>query len=568
MVFMAKHLIILLFLLPFVLTESTAQENLFNDLLRQEVREYGQARVKIENLDAALINELSLHLSVSSVKGNITEIVLSPLNVEWFLQQSLDYRISVKPDLKSIFGTSAGTKSPGIDSYPGYYQYDSIIKSFVNLYPTLCDPDTIGTSINGKLILAIKISDNADTDEDEPEVFYTSSIHGDELGGFILMLRLADYLLKNYNNESRVKRLVDNLEIWINPLSNPDGAYRNGFTISSPVRFNANGYDLNRNFPDPVTPNTVKQPETIDMVRFLKKRNFVLSANFHAGAEVVNYPWDRWERLHADNSWFYNVSRRYADTVHTYAYAGYLNDLNNGITNGYVWYRINGGRQDYVTGELYGREVTIELDNDFITPVQDLNNLWNYNYRSLLGFLENALFGVHGHVTDSENGNPVPARIYIAGHDKDSSHVYADTISGSFVRFLSPGLWTLRFTSPGYITAYKDVLVEDWKETLLNVEMHRFSGPLDTLATPVPLLYPNPVNDFLRIVMPQHQTGEVNIKIFNSMGRKIMDSDMETFENIPVVINVNHFASGTYIAVITNNVSKIVNKSRFAVLHR
>ncbi|MCK7536337.1 MAG: hypothetical protein MZV63_37830 [Marinilabiliales bacterium] len=85
----------------------------------------------------------------------------------------------------------------------------------------------------------------------EPEVFYTSTIHGDETAGFILMLRLADYLLKNYNTDSRVKDLVDNLEIWINPLANPDGTYRSGNYIISPVRFNANGYDLNRNFPDP-----------------------------------------------------------------------------------------------------------------------------------------------------------------------------------------------------------------------------------------------------------------------------------------------------------------------------
>ena len=78
-------------------------------------------------------------------------------------------------------------------------QYDSIMQSFLSLYPSICHLDTIGTSINGKLILALKISDNASIDEDEPEVFYTSTMHGDETGGFILMLRLADYLLTNYS---------------------------------------------------------------------------------------------------------------------------------------------------------------------------------------------------------------------------------------------------------------------------------------------------------------------------------------------------------------------------------
>ncbi len=71
------------------------------------------------------------------------------------------------------------------------------------------------------------------------------------------MLHLADYLLKNYSLSGRVKNLVDNLDIWINPLANPDGTYNHGDTINLPTRYNANGYDLNRNFPDPVTPNTV-----------------------------------------------------------------------------------------------------------------------------------------------------------------------------------------------------------------------------------------------------------------------------------------------------------------------
>ena len=115
-------------------------------------------------------------------------------------------------------------------------------------------------------------------------------MHGDETGGYILMLHLADYLLKNYLTSSRVKTLLDNLEIWINPLANPDGTYRNDNTINSPTRYNANGFDLNRNFPDPLNPNTFKQKETLDMIKFLRKHRFVLSANFHSGAEVVNYP--------------------------------------------------------------------------------------------------------------------------------------------------------------------------------------------------------------------------------------------------------------------------------------
>jgi hypothetical protein len=196
-------------------------------------------------------------------------------------------------------------------------------------------------------------------------------MHGDETGGFILMLHLADYLLKNYSINEKVKNLADNLEIWINPLANPDGTYSSGNTISSPVRYNANGYDLNRNFPDPFTPNTVKQKETLDMIKFMRKHKFVLSVNFHSGSEVVNYPWDRWlSKFHADDSWFNEISRAYADTVHVYAGPAYMNFLDNGVTRGALWYIVYGGRQDFMTWELHGREVTIEIDDQFVTPAE------------------------------------------------------------------------------------------------------------------------------------------------------------------------------------------------------
>jgi len=92
------------------------------------------------------------------------------------------------------------------------------------------------------------------------------------------------------------------------------------------------------------------------MMNFMKQHNFILSANFHEGAELVNYPWDTWNYLHADDEWFNNISRQYADTVHFWSapyYTDYFTDENNGITNGYAWYQAIGSRQDYVTYFLH-----------------------------------------------------------------------------------------------------------------------------------------------------------------------------------------------------------------------
>jgi hypothetical protein len=302
---MTKRFLILLALLAFPAIWCHSQENNSDVNLQNIIRIYGQAEVTIPFTDSKSLDYITRNVSILSVKNKLVYISLSPLTIDWFLSQKFNYQVLKKADNKGVISASNMNEAMEWDKYPTYTQYDSIMQSFSTLYPTLCHLDTIGTSVDGRLILVLKISDNAGTDEDEPAVFYSSTIHGDETGGFVLMLHLADYLLKNYNLDQRVKNLADNLEIWINPLANPDGTYRYGNSISSPRRSNANGYDLNRNFPDPVTPNTVKQKETLDMVRFLRKHKFAISANFHSGVEVVNYPWDRWlSKIHADDSWF------------------------------------------------------------------------------------------------------------------------------------------------------------------------------------------------------------------------------------------------------------------------
>lgn len=565
---MVRRLIIILIFLSFFIPRGIAQENASDLLLKKEITEYGQASVQLPLSDNQTMYELSRQVSISRVKGKVVEIVLTKHTADWFLLQGLNYTIVERPDTKSIITAGSAKQAMTWDTYPSRLQYDSIMLSFKNLYPSLCRLDTIGTSINGRQIMVLKISDNPVVDEVEPETFYSSSIHGDETGGFILMLRLADYLLKNYGTNTYVKNLVDNLEIWINPLANPDGTYRPGDYISSPTRGNANGVDLNRNFPDPEYPGVLQQKENKDMIKFMRSHNFVLSANFHAGVEVVNYPWDRWERRHADDEWFNLISRKYADTVHLHAPAAYMNFLENGVTNGWDWYYIFGGRQDFMTWELQGREVTIELDDTKLTPASNLNILWEYNWRSLLGYIENALYGIHGIVRDKQSGEPVPAKIFITGYDKDSSHVYSDTLTGNFLRFLAPGTYTLSFSSQGYIDQNVSVVVEAGKETPLLVEMISFLNPIDTVPINFLRLYPNPATDYFKVNLPERQCGIINVKIYNTLGVKIDEFTEHTVEKIPLYYNLSGFPGGVYTLVLTNKVTGTTDKTRFVVLRR
>jgi len=566
---MLKNLLISFFLFSLFSHLCFSQKASDDIRLRSIISEKGQAEVKIPNPGPTETDRITRIFSISTATGKNLHIFLSPLTVEQFISEKIDYQIITRDESKGI--TTAATLAEAMEweSYPTYSQYDSIMRHFAAAYPSLCRLDTIGTSIKGKLILALKISDNCTIDESEPESFYTSSIHGNETAGFILMLRLADYLLTNYNTSERIKKLVDNIEIWINPLANPDGTYKDGNVIISPVRNNANGYDLNRNFPDPLISGSVIQKETTEMMIFLESHMFTLSANFHSGSEVVNYPWDRWSNPHADNEWFYLISREWADTVHKYSRKGYMDFLDNGVTNGYDWYPVYGGRQDYVTYSLYGREVTVELDTNYVTPVGDLADLWEYNRRSILGYLENLFYGIQGVVLDATDDKPVKSMIFIEGHDMDNSHIFSDSLTGVFTRLIVPGLYDLKFAADGYRdTIIKNVQVFTLEATNLTVKMRSSINPVDTTDPGQPFFYPNPGDTFIKTVLPEKMKGMVNIRIFTMDGRKIADYDDDTQEEYPVQLDVSRFPAGTYFVVFKSILSDSSCSGRIIVVRR
>jgi hypothetical protein len=331
-----------------------------------------------------------------------------------------------------------------------------MMKKFESNHPNLCKLDTIGTSVLGRKLYVIKISDNVDKDEAESEFFYTSTMHGDETTGYILMLRIIDYLLTNYGTDERVTNLVNNVAIYINPNANPDGTYNYGnHTVSGSRRYNANGYDLNRNFPDPragQNPNGPHQPETLAMMEFAENRNFVISANFHGGIELANYPWDTWKsstNKHADHNWFYSVSRKYADLAQANSPSGYFTAYDNGITHGGDWYVVAGGRQDYMNYWHNCREITLEISDTKNPSSSLLPNFWNYNIESMLTYMENTFTGIQGTVTNS-NGEPLSATITVLDHDKDNSQVKTNPQFGNYIRMIEPGTYTLIYSANGY----------------------------------------------------------------------------------------------------------------------
>jgi len=432
------------------------------------------------NDNAEILRKAASFISIDHLSGNgWAYAYASEKGFNAFKKLGLEYQLLYNPSelIDPQMWSPAEREKYEWEEYPTYDGYVDLMQQFESDYPDLCRVESIGTTIEGRELLVAKITDNPEMDENEPEFFYTSTMHGDETAGYVLMLRYIDYLLSNYGSNARITGLVDNMEIFINPNANPDGTYATGNDyVTGATRGNANGIDLNRNYPDPAAgphpDGNPWQPETEAFMDFAETHDFVISANFHGGAEVFNYPWDTWSRNHADKDWFQFVGREYADTVHSYSPSGYFDDLNNGVTNGYEWYRVKGGRQDYMNYMQRCREVTIELSNRKLLQESELENHWNYNYRSLLNYMQQATYGIQGIVVDDETSNAVKAEVIIEGHDEDNSSVFTSMPLGNYNRPIKSGTYDIIFSADCYENkTIEGITVENHTKILQNVAL-------------------------------------------------------------------------------------------------
>ncbi len=457
-----RYILLILLLSPFPPTRANnanKQDNPEKEIRAFEIlADKGEIRIEFYPDDISTIKKLNSIISVDRQTRHGYEAYANREGFKSFLSFGLPYRIiEVESGKKSA---PVANEFPGDwDVYPTHEQYQNFMEKIAQDYPGITRLDTIGESVDGRKILTMKITDNPDKREPEPGFVYSSTMHGDETCGYIMMLRLIDYICSAYASDARITRLVDSLEIWINPLANPDGTYWLGDdTVSlSKKRFNSNNVDLNRNFPgikgNEHPDGQDYQPENLAQMDFLKSIYMVLGANIHDGEEVINYPFDTWKSLHADDQWYKGISREYADEAQIQsAPVLYMRGFDNGITNGYEWYKVEGGRQDWINYFNHAREVTIEISLDKDPPPEELPFYWHYNYPSLIRLMEQSLYGIHGMIRDAKNGQALKAGLRVVEHDSLHSEIFSDSLTGFFARPLEEGIFDLEISKPGYET--------------------------------------------------------------------------------------------------------------------
>ncbi|MEL6251555.1 MAG: M14 family zinc carboxypeptidase [Bacteroidota bacterium] len=531
-------------------------EQLFEDMQELYVRFPGSELIKL----GQIANEISL--DHNPIRGGYVYAYIYPRDIELLFEESLQFEVMPAPsslvipvmrnwkEINSLQKTNSTVCSMNWNFLPSYQAYENLMLQFQTDYPSICKIDTITQLNSGRRILVAHIGDNLDVDEDEPEFLYTSTMHGDETTGYNLSLHLIAYLLCNYGADPEITNLINEVDIWINPLANPNGAYAGGNnTVAGATRANANGFDLNRNYPDPdpndgPRPGGTQQEETTAFIDFAAERDFNISANMHGGVEVANYPWDTYGRRHADDNWWIYVCRDYADTVQSNSPSGVFNDFNNGITNGSDWFFISGGRQDYMNSFEYCREFTLELTDAKNPPSSTMETFWDYHQAALINYMEEALNGLRGIVTDSISGEPLAARVFIDGYDRDSSHVYSHKPIGNYHRYLFAGTYNLSFTAEGYLPKTITANIQNGQSTRLDVQLVPDVAASISDRNKIPFeIYPNPASDKLGIAL-EKSFGDMEVQLTDLSGKILLE---DQFANqIEFELDIESLARGLY----------------------
>ena len=544
--------------------ENTSDFNIVESVFSGQKEIYIQFQVK----NKEEVNQLSKVISVDGFDETTltTTAYCNKSQFTNFLNTGIEYQVLQTPSTLNdiqMWDMSERSVAPcnGVwDAYPTYQAYVDLMYQFEVAYPDICDVFSIGTTPDGKELLVAKISDNLNTDEDEPEFLYTSTMHGDETAGYPLMLHLIDHLLCNYGSDAEVTGLVNNIEIYINPLANPDGTYNwSDNSVVGASRSNSNGIDLNRNYPDPETgahpDGEVYQLETEHFMAFAAEHNFDVAANLHGGAEVVNYPWDTWGVDHADVDWWDHVSTEFAQNAQANSPNGYFTYL-GGVTNGYDWYEVDGGRQDYMNYDMRCREFTLEMSDNKTPNGADLPDLWDYNKQAFLDYMQQSLYGVRGIVTDSITHEPLAAHIYIIDHDVNNSDVYSHLPVGNYHRPIFQGSYTIVCSADGYQSkTITNVNVTNNNETRLDIELAPLVSVGEEEDTALEMsVFPNPATDNIQILIDKIHNQNLSFEIYDVNGQLVYSENISNQNDFMIrKMNISDYAAGVYTLVLKSD---------------
>ncbi len=252
---------------------------------------------------------------MKSKPGLMVEIVTNDAQIEEL--RALGFGVEVEIEDMAEFYASR-VRGPNFGDFHTFSETIDFIDGLTAAYPSIVgEKISIGTSIEGRDVWAIKISDNPGVDETEPEILLDGLHHAREPMSVEVLLHYMTWLTSNYGTDPEATFLVDNREIWFVPVVNPDGYCYNELTDPGGGgmwrknrRNNAGsscyGVDPNRNYDyewggvgssgDPCSETyrgtaPHSEPCIQAYVSFVEAREFVTNITFHSVAGMVLLPW-------------------------------------------------------------------------------------------------------------------------------------------------------------------------------------------------------------------------------------------------------------------------------------
>jgi len=258
-----------------------------------------------------------LHVDQVYKKDNYIEAVVDSAKLEAIRQAGLRTEMVIEDVVAYNKSRLDVTKDMG-----GYKTLDEInayLDMVINEHRNTVAPKlNIGYTIEGRPMWAVKVSDNPNVDEDEPEILFHAAIHAREVITPEVCLAILDTLTDFYNIDPHITELVNTREIWFVIPVNPDGYYHNqviepdgGGMWRKNRRDNGDGsygVDLNRNYgyewgydnegSSPYTwdetyrgTGPFSEPESQNMRDFIESRNFSITMDYHSHGNLILWPW-------------------------------------------------------------------------------------------------------------------------------------------------------------------------------------------------------------------------------------------------------------------------------------
>ncbi|MBX3394471.1 MAG: zinc carboxypeptidase [Phycisphaerae bacterium] len=307
------------------------------------------------------------------------------------------------------------------------------LQNLAAAYPDFVRLVSIGLSVEGRDIWALKITDNPDTVEpDEEVVLFKGVTHAREWATHETMLYLAEYLTSRYATDPQVQHIVDHTVVWLVPIANPDGYW---YTWYGPAEQNARmwrknrtvnagsscrGVDINRNYAHNWGydnsgssgnrcaetyrgPSAASEPETQAIQNFVAAHKPTISVSYHSYSQLWLFSWGYTSSVTAESfSSMRAIGKKLSELVFGVHGKVYVPGQSS-----YTIYATNGDYNEYAYARHGSLAFTPEVrprtsaEGGFLLPEDQILQCAEENLAAALWLLDNAAGAIEVRKADS-----------------------------------------------------------------------------------------------------------------------------------------------------------------------